>query len=90
MAVLLLCLSFDAPRVVRNSSFDRWFQYGTTCSAFLMTWKRVSLRAKARGDQRQARKVSMRIVLGIFFARLSTRGAPQGLISAEYATTLLH
>jgi hypothetical protein len=35
------------------------------------------------GDQREARKVSMRVVLGISFARLITKGAPQGPISAE-------
>lgn len=82
--MLFLCLSFDTLPVVRNSSFDGWFRYGTTCSAFLMMRKRVSLRIETdKGEITGKREISMLVVLGISFARLIYKGAPQGPISAE-------
>jgi hypothetical protein len=78
MAVLLLCLSFDAPRVVRNSSFDRWFQYGTTCSAFLMTWKRVSLRAKARGGSTASEESVNACCFGYILRPIKYKGGSTG------------
>jgi hypothetical protein len=52
-----------------------------------MARKRVSLQAKARGGSTGSEKSINACCFGYIVRPISYKGAPQGLISAEYANT---